>query len=184
MHEATLDHRLVITPLLDESQVGPASIDLRLGSSFIETRRRGAHVIDPSDAGSISSSISQDRYEVPTWRIPLYPPGSVPTWSDIRICSTSERPWWSGIRSEFLGKAWTYGRDGGNRAAWIWRVLRSPELQNLGSVPIRLFPGLRVAQLMVWQTSSTTKNPYPRHRPTFKLVLDQRFRERAGRKVK
>ena len=65
MHEATLDHRLVITPLLDESQVGPASIDLRLGSSFIETRRRGAHVIDPSDAGSISSSISQDRYEVP-----------------------------------------------------------------------------------------------------------------------
>lgn len=35
------------------------------------------------------------------------------------------------------------------------------ELQNLGSVPIRLFPGLRVAQLMLWQTSNSTNNPYP-----------------------
>ncbi len=34
------------------------------------------------------------------------------------------------------------------------------EIQNLGSVPIKLYPGLRVAQLMLWKTQAPTKKPY------------------------
>jgi dCTP deaminase len=160
MREATLDNRLVITPLLDESQVGPASIDLRLGSGFIETLRRGAHVIDPSDASSISTSISQDRYEVPLGESLYIHPGQFllgATFEFVRLPRD--------LGGQVLGRS-SWGRLGLMVATAVtvqpgFGGCLTLELQNLGSVPIRLFPGLRVAQLMLWQTSSLTKDPYP-----------------------
>ena len=40
--------RLIVTPLLLESQVGEASIDIRLGNDFIVTRRGNLGSVDPS----------------------------------------------------------------------------------------------------------------------------------------
>ena len=40
IEEKDYARKLLVTPLLDEKQIGPASIDIRLGSSIIVPRRR------------------------------------------------------------------------------------------------------------------------------------------------
>src|SRR5690348_2989095 len=46
-----IDERLIITPILEtKKQVGPGSVDLRLGSEFLETSRRDIKFIDPLKA--------------------------------------------------------------------------------------------------------------------------------------
>ena len=47
MEVENLADRLVVMPMLDESQIGPASIDLRLGTEFIELRRLERGLLDP-----------------------------------------------------------------------------------------------------------------------------------------
>lgn len=45
-----MEDRLVITPMLDrDRQIGPASVDLRLGSDFLIARRAEGSGIDPAD---------------------------------------------------------------------------------------------------------------------------------------
>jgi dCTP deaminase len=66
MDEPDFEKRLFITPLFDpERQIGPGSIDLRLGSGFIEVRRRDAEVIDPFEVGTPSRIATQERYDIP-----------------------------------------------------------------------------------------------------------------------
>jgi len=159
MSEVALLDRLVITPLLDKSQIGPASVDLRLGSGFIEARRRDAHVIDPSDAKPISNLITEDRYEVPLGESLYIHPGQFllgATFEFIRLPTN--------LGGQVLGRS-SWGRLGLMVATAVtvqpgFGGCLTLELQNLGSVPIRLFPGLRVAQIMLWQSSSPTENPY------------------------
>jgi len=47
MSATELPQRLVVMPLLDDSQIGPASIDLRLGTEFIEMHRLERKTLDP-----------------------------------------------------------------------------------------------------------------------------------------
>jgi len=40
--------RLIVTPMLDpKQQIGPGTVDLRLGTEFIETSRKNIVVVDP-----------------------------------------------------------------------------------------------------------------------------------------
>src|SRR5215216_945481 len=50
LRDPNLDRRLVITPLLDRRQIGPASIDLRLGSEFLLLKKVTGAGIDPGGA--------------------------------------------------------------------------------------------------------------------------------------
>jgi dCTP deaminase len=160
MSEALLKDRLVITPLLDKSQIGPASVDLRLGSGFIEARRRDAHVIDPSGTTPISDTVTQDRYEVPLGESLYIHPGQFllgATFEFVRLPMN--------LGGQVLGRS-SWGRIGLMVATAVtvqpgFGGCLTLELQNLGSVPIQLFPGLRVAQMMLWQTLSSTDNGYP-----------------------
>jgi dCTP deaminase len=160
MAEADLSDRLVVTPLLDrEKQVGPSSIDLRLGSGFIEIRRREAHVIDPFEDAAVDAATLQDRYEVPIGESLFLHPGQFllgATFEFIRLPAT--------LGGQVLGRS-SWGRLGLIVATAVtvqpgFAGCLTLEIQNLGSVPIRLFPGLRVAQLMLWRTVSETTAPY------------------------
>lgn len=160
MAEKTLSKRLVVTPLLDkDKQVGPSSIDLRLGSGFIEVRRREAHVIDPFEDSGVDAATLQDSYDVPIGESLFLHPGQFllgATFEFIRLPP--------GLGGQVLGRS-SWGRLGLIVATAVtvqpgFAGCLTLEIQNLGSVPIRLFPGLRVAQLMLWKTDAETQAPY------------------------
>src|SRR2546422_3589879 len=61
------DERLIVTPLLDDDQIGEISIDLRLGTEFVATRRPNIPAFEP---------LQRDRAEVQTrkWQESLLVP--------------------------------------------------------------------------------------------------------------
>lgn len=154
-----LSERLVITPILDAArQIGPGSIDLRLGPAFIEIRRREAHVVDPFATSPAHRDV-QERYEVPIGESLFLHPGQFLLGATFEFVRMPPH-----LAGQVLGRS-SWGRLGLIVATAVtvqpgFAGCLTLELQNLGSVPVRLFPGLRVAQLTVWQAEGPTASPY------------------------
>src|SRR5262245_24203034 len=60
-----LEERLVITAMVDENQVGSASIDLRLGTEFLLLRRTRGPGLDPGEDSQLTVDELQVRVVVP-----------------------------------------------------------------------------------------------------------------------
>lgn len=143
------DHRLVVTPLLDRSQVTEASIDLRLGTEFLLLRRtlRGGVDIADADLQSRVDELYESRHVQFGDGLWLHPQQFV-----------------LGATLEFVRLPPTLGAYVLSRSSWgrlgllvATAVMVQPrfagsltlELVNAGDSPIRLYPGLKIAQLVV-----------------------------------
>jgi dCTP deaminase len=70
-----------------------------------------------------------------------------------------------------------------------WGGVLTLELSNIGDVPLQVYPGERVAQLMVWKLSERTEHPYdkgakyvaPIGPEESRLSLEADDRDRLGR---
>jgi dCTP deaminase len=154
-----LDKRLVVTPLLDEAQVGPASIDLRLGTEFIETHRLRKGLLDPLEDGASVRESREERVVVPLGDHLVLHPGQFILGSTLEFVR---------MPSHMVGQV--LGRSSWARLGLIvaTAVVVQPgfggvltlELVNMGNVPMKLRPGLRIGQLMVWWMSDATAKPY------------------------
>ena len=150
--------RLVVTPLLDETQVGPGSIDLRLGTEFIETERRSEAIIDPyGDVPAISDSDNQAF--VPLGRHLVLHPGQFILGATLEFIRLPDS-----LGAQVLSRS-SWGRLGLLVATAVavqpgFAGCLTLELVNAGSLPIRLRPGLRVAQLQVWSSEGRTESSY------------------------
>ena len=49
MKQRNLRARLIVTPILEERQIGAGSVDIRIGNEFIVVRRGNLPLIDPGD---------------------------------------------------------------------------------------------------------------------------------------
>jgi dCTP deaminase len=160
--DADLDERLVVTPLLDRSrQLGPASIDLRLGTTFLALQRTKSAALDPGKPlpGGSEASELYERTEVPLGESLLLHPG------DLLLGATLEY-----IRLPTDMGAYVIGRSSWGRLGLIVAaaILVQPgfagcltlELANEGENPIHLYPGARVAQLAVHRLAMPTDAPY------------------------
>jgi dCTP deaminase len=153
-----MKERLVVTPLLDPAQVGPASIDLRLGSEFLFLKRTSSAGLDISEAHAAGEGL-HERVKVPLgdslW---LHPQQFV-------LGSTLEF-----VRLPTSLGGLLLGRSSWARLGLVVETagLVQPgfagtltyELVNTGDSPIRLFPGLRVAQLAVIRMKEATSLSY------------------------
>lgn len=161
LDEADLERRLVVTPMLDRrQQVGPGSIDLRLGTDFLLPRRSAQAGIDPGDAeAQMEVDDAQERLALPLGKsLWLHPQQFV-------LGSTLEF-----IRLPADCAAYVLGRSSWGRIGLLvaTAVTVQPgyagsltlELVNEGDAPIKLWPGLRVAQLVVHQMVCQTAEPY------------------------
>ena len=159
MSRPDLDQRLIVSPLLDrERQIGPATIDLRLGTEFLEPpRRRGA--LDPIDVEARGMNFedveSGDPILVPMGQSIALHPGQL-----ILGCSLEFVRLPSDIGGQVLSRS-SWGRVGLVVATAVtmqpgWAGMITLELANLGNLPITLYPGLRVAQLVLWQGRPTS----------------------------
>lgn len=165
-HKTPMSRRLFVSPLLEPRQIGPASIDLRLGSEFYFLRRASGAGIDPGEN-------SQSQVEALHERMKL---------------SLGERLWLHpgqfvlGATLEYLRLPVDMGAYVLARSSWgrigllvATAIMVQPgytgtltlELVNEGESPIALYPGLRVAQLAVHRLDGETNEPYGKDQPKY-----------------
>ncbi|ELZ74736.1 deoxycytidine triphosphate deaminase [Haloferax larsenii JCM 13917] len=150
---------LVIDPLDDiDMQVQPASVDLRLGTEFLEFQRTNISCIHPNREDEVSTYVDETYVEEGDDFI-LHP-------GDFVLGTTKERV---EIPDDLL--ATVEGRSSLGRLAIVIHATAgivdpgyegqiTLELSNLGSAPVALTPGMRISQLVFTEMKSPADRPY------------------------
>lgn len=153
--------QLTISPLLDrDKQVGAGSVDLRLGTEFLETPRQSIELVDPFRVVDEDQPLVEDRRTyVPLGNRYVLHPGQFVLGSSLEFIVMP-----ADLTGQVLSRS-SWGRVGLLVATAVavqpgFRGMLTLELVNSGAVPIVLHPGLRVAQLQLWASSSATERPY------------------------
>lgn len=146
-----LPDRLVITPMLDfDNQVKDTAIDLRLGTDFIITQKTNFLALDPTKYDEIKENIGNYQKIVTVGykeSIILHP-------NQLLLGATLE---YISLPKELC--AFVIGRSSWGRLGLIiataifvnpcFKGCLTLELANIGEVPLVLYPGLRICQLIL-----------------------------------
>jgi len=150
---------LAIEPLDDpELQIQPASVDLRLGRSFLEFQRANISCIHPESERETDEYVEETV--VPEDGEYILHPG------DFVLGTTRERV---EIPADLI--AHVQGRSSLGRLAIVihatagiidpgYRGQITLELSNLGTAPVALTPGMRISQVLFTELSSSADRPY------------------------
>ncbi|ATW87896.1 dCTP deaminase [Halohasta litchfieldiae] len=150
---------LVVDPIDDlDTQVQPASIDMRLGSEFLEFQRTNIPCIHPNRADEVDEYVRETYVEEGDEFI-LHP-------GDFVLGTTKERV---EIPPDLV--ATVEGRSSFGRLAVVVHATAgfidpgfkgqiTLELSNLGAAPVALSPGMRVSQLVFTELKSASTRPY------------------------
>jgi len=156
------DRSLVVSPLLGNEQLGPSSIDLRMGTVVMVARAGAQSHVEPSAYKDSSSHDAvrgrqqkHERFDIPYRKPFLLHPGTlalVPTLEWVRIPIDLQ-----GI----VTARSSWAREGLNIATATivnpgYQGIITLELANFGEIPITLYPGLRLAQIAFYELSKTT----------------------------
>ena len=143
------DDPLVITPLFDNDQVGPSSVDVRLGHQFIILRRAAVTHVDPTDKKDLREQIqrSQQKIRVSLRHKFIIHPGQLALGATLEYLSLPKE-----ITATVEGRS-SWGRLGLIIATACnvdpgFKGCITLELVNNGEAPLVLYPGERVAQLV------------------------------------
>lgn len=158
--ELIRERKLYVSPLLSEKQIGPISIDLRLGNVASIVRARGLSHVDPrhyqhsleqtEHRGERERRQKLERHEIPFHRQLLLHPGTltlVPTleWIklpyDLKGIVTARSSW---AREGLNIATATFINPGYNGIITL-------ELANFGQIPIAIYPGMRIAQIAFYE---------------------------------
>lgn len=150
---------LQIGPLSNEPlQIQPASVDLRLGREFLVYHAARVSCLDPREPAGIAEAM--DRVLVEGDRAFVLHPG------EFALGTTEERV---RMPADIVGMV--DGRSSVGRLAVVVHAtagLIDPgfegqitlELSNIGSIPVKLYPGMRIAQIVLHQMTSAADQPY------------------------
>ncbi|MEW6418169.1 MAG: dCTP deaminase [Nitrospirota bacterium] len=141
--------RLVITPLLDNKQINRASIDVRLGNEFIVMKQTALSGLDVKEYEKLGQEIRQYQDKI---RIRFKEPFVLHPQQFV-LGSTLE---YISLPRNLI--AYVIGRSSWGRLGLViatatfvdpgFKGTITLELVNLGSVPITLYPCVRIAQLV------------------------------------
>jgi len=146
LYSKDMKKRLVITPLISNDQVGLATVDLRLGTTFILFKSRRIQTIQPSDTTPEKIREYQEKVVYRYGYEFVLQPGQFVLGGTLEYIR---------FPSDLLG--YVLGRSSWGRLGLI--IETSPivqpcfmgaltfELSNLGTAPIELLPGSRIAQI-------------------------------------
>lgn len=162
MSRTGLGTRLMISPLLDpDEQIGPGTVDLRLGTEFLEFNRSGQGILDVlrGDEATIRNSAYERRTVVPLGEGLALHPGQFILGSTLEFLSMP-----SDIIGQVVSRS-SWGRLGLLVATAVvvqpgFKGILTLELVNTGGVPIILRPGSRVAQIQLWKANESTDIVY------------------------
>jgi dCTP deaminase len=177
---------LVVSPILDKTQIGRVSIDLRLGTVACMVRGSDVPVVDPKDyvaaaaagghAGEQSRRRKLDRISVPFGSALTLHAGS------LILASTFE---WVKLPFDLQGLVTarsSWAREGLSiaTATFInpcYSGIITLELENFGQTPIVIYPGMRLAQLALYQIDPNRALPCA---PDARGQFDLSFEPTAG----
>jgi dCTP deaminase len=157
------DGKLVVTPIFSREQIGPVSIDLRVGNLALFVRASGLSHVDPSQhkhSGHDSHTLERtrrqkfDRHEFMFGQNLLLHPGAltlVPTLEWVKLPLN--------LKGVVTARS-TWAREGLSIATanFInpgYNGIITLELSNLGGIPMALFPGLRIAQISFYKLDAS-----------------------------
>jgi len=143
------DDPLVVTPLLEASQVGDASIDVRLGHEFIVLRQARMHHVDPTEPNDWKTVLhrSQEKTRISLHEPFALHPGQLVLGATLEYVSIPKR-----LTATVEGRS-SWGRLGliiatASTIAPGFKGCVTLELVNGGGVPLVVYPGVRIAQLI------------------------------------
>ncbi len=155
-----LARRLVVMPMLDaDCQIGPASVDLRLGTEFYYVERSEDAGIDAGKELRDTVRMAQRRVTV-DFGAPLWlHPGEFVLGATLEFLRLPAH-----LGAYVVGRS-TWGRLGLLVATAImlqpgWGGNLTLELVNHGESPIALYAGSKIAQLAVHSLDGPTSKPY------------------------
>lgn len=145
---------LILTPMLDrKQQVGGASVDLRLGGEFIVLRRSSVDRVDPTQRDFWERNLhrTQERVRISLHREFIIHPGQLVLGGTVEYLSLP-RTLFASIEARS-----SWGRLGliiamASSIAPGFQGSVTLELVNDGEVPLALYPGVRIAQLILHHT--------------------------------
>lgn len=151
-----IDKRLVISPLLDwKEQIHEGSVDVRLGTTFILTQKTEFPQMDPTQGEEqLRDEIQKYQFRVSKrFHVPfILHPQQLVLGATLEYLSFP-----SGLGGYVLSRS-SWGRLGLIIATATFvnpgfKGCLTLELLNLGEVPLVLYPGIRVAQLVLHKVS-------------------------------
>jgi len=178
--ENRLRNDLTVSPILDKEQLGPSSIDLRMGTVVMIARAGAQSHVEPSayqeskDHDSVRERQQKhERFDIPFGKPFLLHPGS------LALVPTLE---WVKLPDDLQGIVTarsSWAREGLNIATATivnpgYRGIITLELANLGEIPITLLPGLRLAQIAFYElkTDDTNKAMDRGYKGQFKMNFE------------
>ena len=151
MKKPKIEERLIITPLIDpEESIDICSIDIRLGNEFIIMRKQSFPNLDLADQKNLETNIGKYQEEI---RKNFHEPFVLHP-NQLIIGSTFEyikMP--IGLMCHVVGKS-TWGRMGliiatATKVDPGFRGCVTLEIINEGEIPIILYPGLPIGQIVL-----------------------------------
>jgi dCTP deaminase len=162
MRRPEVRDRLILMPLLDRGkQIGPASLDLRLGTEFLLLRRTERPGLDPGTQVQQTIDAMTTRVDVAIGDCLWLHPGQFVLGATLEFIQIPRD-----LGAYVVGRS-SWGRDGLLVATAIFvqpgfAGCLTLELVNHGETPIALYPGSRIGQLAVHALPSETEHHYGR----------------------
>jgi len=150
---------LVVTPILSKKQIGDASIDVRLGNQFIVFRMHRFGIFEPYSTPRAKLRIMQERQVVEFGNNFVLHPGMLALGSTFEYISLP-----SDLECQVEGRS-SWARLGLQIATATsvepgFKGVLTLELSNLGTIPIELYPGVRIAQLFFHDAKPKVTDAY------------------------
>jgi dCTP deaminase len=152
--------RLIVSPLLRRDQVRDMSIDLRIGNQFIIFRRHTQGEINPFTISKEGLHRFQERRIVPfcSQSFVLHPGvlALAATFEYVRLPNDLEgqvegRSSWARLGLQIATATCVEPGFSG---------VITFELSNIGNMPLPIYPGVRVAQMILRETLSAVEKPH------------------------
>ena len=150
--------KIEIKPILDEKQIQPSSVDMRLGDEFKVFKVIRKAYIDPKDEDDISSYM--EEVKVPQGEAFIIHP------NEFALATTAE---YVKIPDDLVARV--EGRSSMGRLGVTMHVTAgfidpgfegniTLEISNIGAMPVALYPGQRVCQIVFETMTSPAEVPY------------------------
>lgn len=149
----------MITPMLAPKQVGDASVDVRLGNQFIIFRLHTCGVFEPYKMLISQLHTMQERHVVRFGDPFVLHPGTLALGSTFEyICMPAD------LEAQVEGRS-SWARVGLQIATATsvepgFKGVLTLELSNVGTIPIQLYPGVRIAQLFFREANPPAADAY------------------------
>jgi dCTP deaminase len=160
MTRPDLEERLVVMPVIDaEEQIGEASVDLRLGPEFRLLNRTEDSALDPAEQPQAVAERMHRQVSLEVGDKLWLHPGQFVLGATLEFMRLP-----ADLAAYVIGRS-SWGRVGLIPATAIFvqpgfAGCLTLELVNHGESPIALYPGLRIAQLVVHRLDGSTERIY------------------------